>query len=91
MFDILSGPYKTGTSAVYACISGYTLTGTATILCDTNYQWSGTPPQCLGPNSVRLAASDTGLEKELTGSKYGCKLDFSIKQTNLVTSTKELN
>ena len=50
-------------SAVYTCISGYTMTGTASILCGNDLKWSQPVPQCIGPSR------HTGLEEELTGSE----------------------
>ena len=58
------GPNYAGVArVVYTCLSGYTLSGTASVLCGINRQW-GPTPQCISPNKEH-----TGLEEELSGCK----------------------
>ena len=35
-----------GSEAIYSCSSGYRLAGDASRICETNEDWSGSPPYC---------------------------------------------
>lgn len=68
----------TGTTAVYTCISGYTLNGTAQVLCSSNSKWSAGAPVCT-PNPC----------PSLTAPRYGALSSTTGSTTSVVTVTCE--
>lgn len=67
----VSAPTLTfGSTANYACDSGYTLTGSATRTCKTDGTWSDTAPTCTIKNCGVLAAPTNG-SVNATGANYG--------------------
>ncbi|CAH1263510.1 CSMD3 [Branchiostoma lanceolatum] len=56
----VAGTTVYGGVITYTCDSGYTLSGVSTQICQTNQQWSGTPPTCQKLQCASLASPNHG-------------------------------
>ena len=49
-----------GDTATYSCDEGYELSGSGTLTCQLNGEWSGSPPTCEGKHSIKLCTEYPG-------------------------------
>ncbi|XP_035675655.1 sushi, von Willebrand factor type A, EGF and pentraxin domain-containing protein 1-like [Branchiostoma floridae] len=73
-----------GDVITYTCDPGYTLSGASTQTCQSNQQWSGTPPTCQKLQCASLAAPDHGTVSSSTNFvgdtvTFSCDPGFEIQ------------
>jgi hypothetical protein len=73
---VLAPTLTFGSTATYSCGTGYTLTGTATSLCQNDGTWSGTVPTCVIKDCGTVKAPTNGAVAATT-TTYGSTATFS--------------
>lgn len=94
--DPLKGSVSTATNgsmttATYSCDANFSLTGNASLVCQANGTWSGTPPSCTCPPLDNPANGSVSLSVDGFTAYYACNTSFVLIGASSRTCNKTTN